>query len=422
MSFRGVLVAAVCAGLMLAEPVSAVDKILYLIRHGDSIWNKAGLVSKGWDRFATSILSIPKANPHWAHVGHFTDAPLSPKGIMDALSLCVDIYGENDSGKTGLCMNMVDDLKALGTNYAPEARNALREPSSDKAGAPTNADILSNAERSEHIQHYTSNLVRAIDTLFFAVYPSLVDGRVPSVMSTSYIQEIGTGWDASMHHFRTQCFVGGESGRHRACSKNRHDTQTESFDSFEHSEAFANAFCDLFNSCPGDEVGEHKRYYDSLEIMPRKEEDYFQFQHDEIQEDRASPTVYLKMYQKFLDLVAESDADYAVVAGHSHYFGHLLHNLGADDRCHNFGNAMQHNGAVWRVKLTSTPNDTGENDHMISECKIVYGRFKKETSVTDGYIEADMKLVLRRSNARREFEELDNLENDLHKLLGATEY
>jgi hypothetical protein len=312
-----------------------------------------------------------------------------------------------------------------------DARNVLNKRASFQAHEHfTHANILAKSDPGIPVKHVVSNLVRAMDTLFFSVYPSLREGLIPSVTSTSYIQEVGKGWDGSMHQSRMTCDLDGDdeidfNDEHeheeapeegidsRFCTKVRHFGQIERYRDLaqDPDSPFREAFTDLFG--PGD--GLHKQFYDNLELYPTTDQEYFSFQMKNNQRKvlkvfnvnvgRSDKDTQERMFEQFLQFVATSDEQYLVVAGHSHYFAHMVKHVGKNGpdapKCKRFGKAMQHNGAVWRVTYDTT-------SRVITNCKIVYGRFKTMDNMDDD-MNLDMPLELEQT--------LGQLEADLASIL-----
>jgi len=257
--------------------------------------------------------------------------------------------------------------------------------------------------------HFTSNLVRAIDTLFFSVFPSLQDGSITEVLATSYAQEVGGGWDGSVHRSRMRnCIFTTDTNVDRAvCIKARHNRQIESLRNLIDSKRTQgeSAFVPLL-------AAQAEFYEGALTPKPSYDTAYWKYQMENAHEKRKSASVQLHMFKDLIAMIAATTTDYFVIAGHSHYFAHFVstHSAKEDDRCKTFGEAMQDNGAVWRVKLDTK---TG----LISHCTIVYGKFKRallglvlNPKVTQ-YEKDDMGLEENLLESR-----MQQLEEDLMKL------
>eukprot|EP00299_Pterocystis_sp_00344_P008260 c3061_g1_i1.p1 GENE.c3061_g1_i1~~c3061_g1_i1.p1 ORF type:complete len:500 (-),score=99.05 c3061_g1_i1:40-1350(-) len=375
-------------------------KTMYLIRHGYSAWNKAQASMFSSRTMIGAYISRISAEKDTSPL---TDAELDQVGISQALLLCSALNGaivktavprcvgvgnkfnpnaiplEHDARSWScFCRHLASLLDPKMDQHSDGNFNELHRPvfeeyHSHEAATYSHAELITgtfqrsvapDARALPSVQYVVSPLVRAIDTLYFAMLSRYSGFRTNELrlQVSPYIQEIGKGFDGQVHSNRATI-----ENIHRM-----HDAQAEQL----------TQTMTTFKAVIGQEQTNilsagMRDFYTNMAVPFRSQEEFAEF----FQSDRHTKDVYKKMMRFFLrDVVTKMTSDYIVAAGHSHFFGKLLASFSDDDNCIVQGKAMLDNGAVWQVGVYDNEDgpDAVKRPFVIRNCELIYGHLKKK--------------------------------------------
>jgi broad specificity phosphatase PhoE len=353
------------------EFVASEPKTLYMIRHGESTWNAAtlGIVSQGFWGF------VGKVTGHTGHDMTYSDAPLTWCGIYQALNLCYEL------SRNEKCKNLMDEIKAP-ANFPCKITstiNVLRDTSTGPPNAIANEIVTDVGSGVMYLG--ASPLVRAIDTLWFATLFAST-AVMSHVEILPMIQEIGAGWDATLHIERLPKNYEARTKSYREAAadakpglladliketavsiKKRHTDQIGIITALPGFKA-ASADPENFNL----DVA-HAAFYGTLKITNLNM--MLNFQHAITGQDR--PSLQDVMRTELFGVMNASPKTKFLLGGHSMFFGAILVAAGDPD-CIAQGALHQSNGALWVATYTKGAKPA------LTNCRVLYGGFKGKVS------------------------------------------